>query len=449
MKSIRTRLSFFLLLAAVLAAVVIGIATYKNTLRENEELFDYQLRQIALSLRDQGLAAGPGLLQDGNDGALDVVVQIWTNSGAVLYLSRPGNPLFDRVTLGFTDIDAGAKRWRAYGLAARDRVIQVAQPLELRRDLAAAAALRSLAPLLAFAPIMALLIWWLVGDALLAVTRLASEVGQRDARSLDEVSEAGVPTEITPLVRALNVLLDKLKRALTSQRAFVADAAHELRSPLTALKLQLQLLDRAPDEAARLHALGKLHEGVDRATRLIQQLLTAARTDPNDASLSFQEIDLTELVRHTIAEVFAFAQERRVGIELDAPDRLTIAGDADALRILVRNLLDNAIRYSHAAGALLVSMSAGTGKAVLTIEDAGPGIPESERLRVFDRFYRRQQNEQSGSGLGLAIVKNIAQQHGADIELGTSRFGGLKVCVTFCQRDAPLPAPLPLLSGPH
>lgn len=439
MKSIRTRLSVFLLLAAMLAAAVIGVATYKNTLKENEELFDYQLRQIALSLRDQGLAAGPDLLQGPDEAALDVVVQIWTSSGAVLYLSRPGNPLFDRVTLGFTDVDAGAKRWRVYGMATRDRVIQVAQPIELRRGLAAAAALRSLAPLLAFAPIMALLIWWLVGDSLSSVKRLAREVAQREARSLDEVSEVDVPSEITPLVHALNALLAKLRRAFSSQRAFVADAAHELRSPLTALKLQLQLLDRAADDASRSQALEKLHEGVDRATRLIEQLLTAARTDPDDAKLSFQQIDLAELVRQTIGEVFVFAQERRIGIELEAPDHLAIAGDAGALRILVRNLLDNAIRYSREGGALLASVGSAPGKVLLVIEDSGPGIPEDERLRVFDRFYRREANEQSGSGLGLTIVKNIAEQHGARIELGVSRYGGLKVSLTFGDAVAPPP----------
>ena len=437
MKSIRTRLSVFLLLAAMLAAAVIGVVTYQNTLKENEELFDYQLRQIALSLRDQGLAAGPALLEGADEATLDVVVQIWTSDGAVLYLSRPGNPLFNRVTLGYTDVDAGAKRWRVYGLATRDRVIQVAQPIELRRGLAAAAALRSLAPLLAFAPIMALLIWWLVGDSLSSVKRLATEVGRRQARSLDEVSEAGVPLEITPLVRALNALLARLKRAFSRQRAFVADAAHELRSPLTALKLQLQLLDRAPDDAARSQALQKLHEGVDRATRLIEQLLTAARTDPNDAKISFQQIDLAELVRQTMADVFVFAQERHIGVELQAPEHLTIAGDADALRILVRNLLDNAIRYSHEGGALLTSVGVEADDVVLTVEDAGPGIPADERERVFDRFYRREPNQQGGSGLGLTIVKNIAEQHGARIALGESRYGGLKVSVAFRAGAAP------------
>jgi signal transduction histidine kinase len=431
MKSIRTRLSVVLLLAAIFTALALGLITYRQTLKENEELFDYQLRQIALSLRDQGYVARPSAPYGADSETPDVVVQIWTADGTVAYLSHPGNPVPDRATLGFADMDYGGRRWRVYSLAAQDRIIQVAQPLELRRGLVAAAALRSLTPLLAFAPLMALLIWWLVGDSLSSLHRLAREVTQRDARALDEISEQGLPTEIAPLVGALNSLLARLKRAFSSQRAFVADAAHELRSPLTALKLQLQLLARAPDEAARSQALVKLNQGVDRAAHLIEQLLTAARTDPNDTTIVFQPTDLAELMRHAIADVFLLAQERRIDIELDAPEHVTITGDAAALRILARNLLDNAIRYTPPGGAVRVAVAGSDGQASLTVEDSGPGIPEKERERVFDRFYRREVNEQAGSGLGLSIVKNIAEQHGARIELGVAAQGGLKATAVF------------------
>ncbi len=431
MTSIRARLSIFLLLAAIFTALVIGMITYRYTLKENEALFDYQLRQIALSLRDQGFIARPGLGYNLGEDGMEVVVRILTANGAALYLSHPGNPLPDRITLGFSDIDAGGRRWRVYGMATRDRIIEVAQPLDLRRDLAAAAALRSLAPLLAFAPLMALLIWWLVKSSLSSLQRLATEVARRDARTLEEVSAAGVPSEIAPLVGALNSLLARLKRAFSSQRAFVADAAHELRSPLTALKLQLQLLDRAKNETDRTQALRNLDEGVDRATHLIEQLLTAARTDPNDTSVPLQPTDLAELVRRTIAEMFIFAREQKIDIALDAPEHAMISGSDAALRTLVRNLVDNAIRYTPAHGQVAAGISVDRDHVLLTVEDSGPGIPEEDRKRVFDRFYRKDQNEQTGSGLGLAIVKNIVEQHGGRIELGTSRLGGLRVAVAF------------------
>ena len=429
MKSIRARLSIYLLAAAVLTALAIGIVTYRQTLGENEALFDYQLRQIALSLRDQGVVAHP--VGSAEDETLDVVVQIWTSDGAMLYLSQPGDPLFDRATLGFTDVDAGRRRWRVFSLAARDRVIQVAQPLDLRRDLAAAAALKSLSPLLAFAPLMALLIWWLVGSSLSPLRRLALEVAQRDAHSLTAVSDANLPTEITPLVVALNGLLLRLQLAFAHQRAFVADAAHELRSPLSALKLQLQSLARAPDEATRGQAEMRLHQGVDRATHLIGQLLIAAQTEPNDTAAQRALINFAEATRQTIANCFELAFARQVTLTFNAPESLMLQADDARLQILVRNLVDNAIRYTPPHGRVEVKLQETRECVLLEVEDSGPGIAASERERVFDRFYRGQTHDQIGSGLGLSIVRNIVEQHQAQIGLDDSALGGLLVWIKF------------------
>ena len=431
MRSIRARLSIYLLIAAVLTAVAIGIVTYRQTLGENEALFDYQLRQIALSLRDQGVVTHPA--GSAEDETLDVVVQIWTSDGAMLYLSRPGDPLFDRATLGFTDVDAGRRRWRVFSLAARDRVIQVAQPLDLRRDLAAAAALKSLTPLLAFAPLMALLIWWLVGSSLSPLRRLALELAQRDAHSLTPVAStaANLPIEITPLVVALNGLLLRLQLAFAHQRAFVADAAHELRSPLSALKLQLQSLARASDEATRSQAQTRLHQGVDRATHLISQLLTAAQTEPNDTAAQPALHNFAEATRQTMADCFELAAARQVTLTLDAPESLMLQADGARLQIMVRNLVDNAIRYTPEHGCVDVKLQDTSDCILLEVADSGPGIAAAERERVFDRFYRGQTHDQIGSGLGLSIVRNIVEQHQARIGLDDSVLGGLLVWIKF------------------
>ncbi|HEV2611355.1 MAG TPA: ATP-binding protein [Noviherbaspirillum sp.] len=428
MNSIRVKLSVYLLLAAMFTAVVVGAFTYRQTLKQNEDLFDYQLRQIALSLRDHGFAERPASTSGDRP---DVVVQIWTMRGTIAYLSDPSNPVPDRATPGFTNMDAKGRRWRVYALPGEDQVIQVAQPFEQRRDLAARAALRSLLPLLAFAPVMAILIWWLVGQSLSALTRLSTELRQRDAASLNQVSVGDVPAEISPLVSSLNMLLDKLKRALANQRAFVADAAHELRSPLTALKLQLQLLQRAPDEIQRDRAFSELNQGVDRATHLIEQLLAAARTDPSDTAVTRLPVDLAELVRRVIGDLFALAQARDIDIALDTPEQVTVEADAPALRILARNLLDNAIRYTPRGGNVLVSISPSGEGIRLTVDDSGPGIPEPERERVFDRFYRREVDGQTGTGLGMSIVRNIVDQHGGRVELADSPLGGLRAVVMF------------------
>ena len=431
MSSIRGRLSALLLLAAALTALVLGVVTYRHTLAENEALFDYQLRQIALSLRDQGVVSNPAGA-DGND-PLEVVVQIWTASGAMLYLSRSGDPLFTQAVLGFTDVDAGRRRWRVFSLAARDRVIQVAQPLALRRDLAAAAALSSLLPLLAFAPVMALLIWWLVGSSLAPLRRLAQELAQRDAASLARVGGTALPQEILPLTQALNDLLERLQKAFAHQRGFVADAAHELRSPLTALKLQLQLLERATDAASRHEAWQQMHQGVDRATHLIAQLLTAAQTDPHDTTAQLAPLDLSELVRSEIAAIYALAHTREITLTLDAPATATLTGDAARLQILVRNLIDNALRYTSAKGQVQVAIVQRPNGISLIVDDSGPGLAAFDAQRAFDRFYRGRSNDQSGSGLGLSIVKNIADQHSAELILQAAPLGGLRVVVHFTQ----------------
>ena len=435
MKSLRTRLIVFLLSAALLAAGITGSLAYRNTLKENERLFDYQLRQTALSLRDQGVAANlqtPGADED----APAVVVQIWTMNGTALYLSHPGSALPDRAVLGFSDVDAGNRRWRVYSMVARNRIVQVAQPLELRRDLAAAAALRSLRPLLIFAPLMALLIWLLVDRALRPVQRLAQEVRLRDAGSLAPLAEHGLPSEVQPVAHAINSLLSRLKLAFDSQRAFVADAAHELRSPLTALKLQLQLMARAGDDPARQAAAAQLELGVERATRLIGQLLIAARTAPGETGPAPQRLDLSEAARQAMAEAWPLAEARQIELGMEAPPTAFVMADADALQILLRNLLDNALRYTPERGQVELAVATQPDALVLSVDDSGPGIPPDERERAFQRFYRGQRNagDGTGSGLGLAIVANIAARHGATVALLDSALGGLRVEVSFPAR---------------
>jgi two-component system OmpR family sensor kinase/two-component system sensor histidine kinase QseC len=239
----------------------------------------------------------------------------------------------------------------------------------------------------------------------------------------------GLPDEVAPVVQSLNALLQRLERSLGAQRAFVADAAHELRSPLTALKLQLQLLRRAPDEATRAAALDGLGAGIDRAARLVEQLLTLARSEPATGAL--ERVDVAELVRGVIADMHAFALARGSDVALDAPpEAVEILGDRAALVALARNLVDNALRYAPAGTRVDVAVAREDDHALLRVDDAGPGIPAAERERVFDRFYRRASDE-GGSGLGLAIVRSVAERHGATVTLADAPGGGLRVTVRF------------------
>jgi signal transduction histidine kinase len=262
------------------------------------------------------------------------------------------------------------------------------------------------------------------------------------------------------LVGALNGLLRRLGASLGAQRAFVADAAHELRSPLTALKLQMQLLKRAPDEAARGVAIEALNAGIDRAARLVEQLLALARAEPGAPLAAAAELDLSELVRAAVVDTLPFALARGTTIELFADRPVAVRGDAAALTALVRNLADNAVRYTPRGSRVELRVLAHGGAArlqgsdhaaLLRVDDAGPGIPPEERTRVFDRFYRHAAGDEAGTGLGLAIVRSVADRHNATVSLGDSPLGGLRVEVRFAPTSANKMAPsapaLPTLPG--
>ncbi|WP_310740785.1 histidine kinase dimerization/phospho-acceptor domain-containing protein [Aquincola sp. J276] len=321
MSSLRLRLLVYLLGALLLAVAVLGGATYRNALRETEALFDYQLKQMALSLRDQGEIA-PGSA----DADLDFVVQIWSVDGRAIYASRAHAALPTRAVLGFADVQAGGQTWRTYSVATFSRVIQVAQPRQIRERLAADAAWRAVLPLLLVAPLLGIGVWWGVQRSLAPLQRVSREVKLRDAESLAPLPDDGLPDEVAPLVGSLNALLQRLGAAFDTQRAFVADAAHELRSPLTALKLQVQLLGRVQDEAARAEAIAALGAGVDRATRLVEQLLTLARNEPGSRQPALQPVDLGAVVQHALADSATLALARGSTLSLEAAPGLVVQG---------------------------------------------------------------------------------------------------------------------------
>jgi two-component system OmpR family sensor kinase len=290
-------------------------------------------------------------------------------------------------------------------------------------------------PFLVLIPILALLIWIVVGRSLAPIHRLAQGVSQRSPGALDPLPDDAYPPEMQPILSALNDLLQRLSQAFATQRAFVADAAHELRTPLAALKLQLQLVERETDPAQTALGFKKLHDRLNRATHLVQQLLTLARHERHAAEPEHRPVDLRALAISTASEHAPLAQNKGVDLGVmpfPKGDGPKILGDESSLRIMLGNLVDNATRYTHVYGRVDISVSsADDGSALLCVADNGPGIPEEDRSRVFDRFYRREGTGESGSGLGLFIARTIADQHGATITLSETGGGGLTVTVRF------------------
>jgi two-component system OmpR family sensor kinase len=335
--------------------------------------------------------------------------------------------------LGFSNVRANRTTYRIFSIQTNNQTVQVAQDMAVRRNMASNMALRTLAPIAVMMPILMLVVWWVVSGSLEPVARVRSQVASRQADDLSPVSEAGLPDEVRPLVQELNLLFGRVKTAFDAHQHFVADAAHELRTPLAALKLQAQSLGRADSEDARRVAVGRLTAGIDRATRLVEQLLVLARQEASPAgAAATTQVDLAQLARHAAADLTGAAQAKGIDLGLQHADEARVAGQAEALNILIRNLVENAVKYTPEGGTVDVAVHALAGEVKLSVEDSGPGIAPEERERVVDRFYRISGTEVAGSGLGLAIVKAIAERHGASLALGESeRLKGLAATVTF------------------
>jgi two-component system OmpR family sensor kinase len=414
--SMRRRLLFWLLLSVLAGGLSAAAVVFFQARWAANEIFDYQLRQLALTLRDRTYS--PRELAEvlqGED-ALEFVIQVWAPDGKRVYASHPRLDVPGAVQLGFSDMVTRDGRFRVFAIQQRGLTIQVAQPVTAREELALAAAGRTLIPFVVALPLMGWLIWRLVGREVRFLESTARAVAKRSPESLEPIEVSPVPEEIQPLIGALNGLLARLAKALAQQRQFIADAAHELRTPLTALRLQLQLAERARDDAEREKAHAMLREGIARAVHLVEQLLTLARQDPDAPGATQGVVDITELARNVAQSHESTAAAKGVSLRTALQDPVFVQGDRAALRTLMDNLVDNAIRHT-AAGEVVVGVHARDGEAVFQVQDAGPGIPPAERSRVFDRFYRGESAAQGGTGLGLAIVRRIADRHRGAVEL--------------------------------
>ncbi|NDP61854.1 ATP-binding protein [Polaromonas sp.] len=435
--SLKRRLLWFVLVAILLAAVLQAVTAYRGALRQADALFDDHLQQMARSLRG-GIPLGLPQAGAEEDSGYDLFVQIWGQDGTQIFRSTR-SALPPRAVLGFSDVEAHGNRYRVYTLQTPLQTVQIAQDLSARTARARALALRAVLPLAWLTPLLMLAVWWIIKRSLAPIERTRLAVASRAADDFSPLEGAGLPDEVQPLVDELNLLFGRVRHAFEAQKNFVADAAHELRSPLTALKLQAQTLRRVDDDpAAREEGVARLNLGLDRAIRGVEQLLLLAREEAGPAPTGgTQQVDLHQVVQLAVADTLP--QARRGQIDLGLVENPSgqavppVSGQMEALCILLRNLLENAVKYTPPGGQVDVSLALVDGSPVLSVEDSGPGIAPELRPRVFDRFFRASDTaQQSGSGLGLAIVKAIADRHGAVLTLGESpRLGGLKVEVRF------------------
>jgi two-component system, OmpR family, sensor kinase len=430
-RSIRTRLLVGLLSSMVLVLLAGAALIFFTIQDEAAELFDHQLEHAAYASAAQPPPAHPQEEPEDNP-EQDFVTQIWSADGQLRFQSRPLEQPLRQTSPGFADVAVKGEAWRAFSLRLEDKTVQVAQPLRVRNAVARTTTLETLSMFSLLFPLAAVLIYATVGRGLRPLTDLTAAVRRRSHRDLTPIDAVPLPSEVAPLAMSLNDLMAHLERVLAVQKTFVADAAHELLTPITALQLQAQLVSRAPDEERRYQALSDLRAGLVRTIHLARQLLTLAQQDPDLQHEPMVSVDLGELAHRVVLTQRPLAEAKSIDLQLSAPAMTRAQGVPDGLATLLGALLDNAIKYTPAGGRITVIAAAREGQPALVIEDSGPGVPEEEHARIFDRFYRRPGSQGFGSGLGLSIAHDIATRHGAEIRLEASAaLGGLMVSVIF------------------
>ena len=453
--SLRNRLLLILLPVTALVWMLFTFVIYAETGNEVDELIDAQLVQSASVLltllshefheeeayrgrvyEDETRNVPQDMGKYNHKYEQKLVFQMWmlaSNRLALRSQGAPETPMTDLLE-GFSNRVINGESWRVYALTDINRglQVQVGEGNERRGELKITIAERILIPALVSLPALALLIWVGVGRAMKPLRVIAQDVENREAGKLTPIDDAPVPTEARPLVHAINNLFQRLQETFENERRFTADAAHELRTPLAALKTQAEVALRAQEDGSRTEALRQVITGVDRAGHLVQQLLTLARIDPESWHGGRGVFNLREMAADTVAELTPQALSKHIDLGLQAPaEAVKVTGDVGMVHLLVRNLVDNAIKYTPAQGTVTVSVERQGGRICLAVDDSGPGIPREDRERVFERFYRRLGTGSAGSGLGLSIVRRIAELHEAGIDLLDSDLGGLRVVVCF------------------
>lgn len=436
--SLQARLLVLLLGLVTLVWLGAAVLIWSDARQELDELLDGHLAQAAALLvvqqthaEDDDVADAPSL----HKYAPKVAFQVFHDGQLVMRSANAETKPMSSRDAGFETVRlADGAKWRVFVTRSvqRDVLVVVGEQTDSRNSILWAVLRSVLLPLVLVLPLLGLAVWWAVRQGLAPLRHLGHLLGQRRATALEPVELPDMPSEMQPMVQALNELFERIERMVTSERRFTADAAHELRTPIAAIRTQAQVaLGAGDDTAQRDHALHVTLAACDRAVHLVEQLLCLARLESVPAN-RFSAVDLSAVARRVAADLAPNALARHQSLELEADQACSVVGDEMLIGVLVRNLIDNALRYSPDGARVLVSVAPEAGKTVLRVEDSGPGMTEAEMSRLGERFYRVLGSAQPGSGLGWSIVKRIGHVFGVKFQTSRSgRLGGLAVAVTW------------------
>ena len=410
-QSLQVRISIALILMFLPLSIIAGAFSYYQTYHEAEELQDDLLRQTAAYINPKTT----DYTQIGSEN--HILIQTFGQEDTV--------PLSDTLGEGFHTIkgsvDDDDDEYRAYIRQTPQGKIAVLQETEYRDDLAATAAYQSVLPLLIALPLMILLTVWITYRAMRPVKTLSASLGKRRSDDLSPLDGEGVPSEIQGFVTAINQLLQRTGENIRRQQRFIADAAHELRSPLTALSLQAERLTKLPQSDEAREQTGLILQSIQRNRHLLEQLLTHARAQGSETQRNLTDISLQAQFRRVLQELMPLALDKQQDIGVAVENDLRIRADDTEIYTLIKTFTDNAIRYTPAGGRIDIGFSETPTTLTIWVEDDGPGIPAAERSRVTDAFYRILGTEQQGTGLGLSIADAIAKRYGGKLILADSR----------------------------
>lgn len=437
--SIRARLVTLISLPLILAALIIGAVSLASTYEEIEEVYDAQLAhsaKVLLQLTEKEddlhkfqLGAERAELAHRYENKL--TFRIWKGGRPVIQ-SHQAEAFGDfRAPPGFSDQTIAEERWRFFVFIDEKNGfnVEIGERYEVRIELIYKILLGLFIPLSLFIPLLLFIVWYGVTRCLKPVVSLSQTVDRRDADDFTAIEAEGVPQEIHPLIKAINRLLSRIQDSFERERQFTDNAAHELRTPLAAMKTQTQVLLKKADAMPDCReGLDNLQASIDRAAHMVDQLLSFSRLQAD--RIEFERLDLSGLTSEILQEISPLAVKKLVDLEAEIEPEAYVRGNRNALALMIRNLLDNAIKFTPAQGRIEVSVRTRLDKITLSIKDTGPGIPEADREKVFERFYRIQKNTH-GSGLGLSMAKWVCDIHGANVSLESNSPCGLVAVVTM------------------
>ena len=430
MTSVRRYLISVLIAILVLTSFLAALQSYRLSADRARELFDQDLQLVAAAIMQQYQVDSVSFEQS-------MAVQLM-HEQQMLYRSEQAPAQAVGAPGGFSEQNFSGKRWRVFVQnSSNGWHIMVAQPLQQRLQLADEVVTASIYPVVLSLPLQALLIWLVVSRALRPLNTFSKELTSRKANELTPVTLEQVPQELAPVLLSTNHLFERLSAAFAREKRFASDVAHELRTPLSELEITLHnALTRWQQQGMSQtdESMQALRDGVDRMRQLIEQIMLLNRTNPDNFQAKMQPLDLAALCREVVADCYLQLERKQQNISIEGEEHLQISADAFALRLVVSNLLGNAIKYTPDGGQIKLTLSRGDKTAILDVSDSGPGIDPDEYEQVFNRFYRiggdRHQAGVPGSGLGLAIVKDIVLLHSGTINLAKSQFdSGLNVRV--------------------